>query len=82
MSNIDLLEYRINRLEKAEEDKQKIIEGIAKELNLFIQESKLHNAQQDNKIRNIMLIGTAIGTVVGTVVLNVGMALFDNFLGG
>lgn len=82
MSNIDLLDYRINRLEKAEEDKQKIIEGIAKELNLFIQESKLHNAQQDNKIRNIMLIGTAIGTVVGTVVLNVGMALFDNFLGG
>lgn len=36
MSNLDLLEYRISRLEKNEEDKQRLMESITEKLNQFM----------------------------------------------
>ena len=78
MSNLGLLEYRISRLEKNEEDKQRLMESITEKLNQFMQEEAIRNYRQDSKIRNIMVIGTFIGTTA----FNVAIVLFEKFIGG
>lgn len=78
MSNLDLLEYRISRLEKNEEDKQRLMESITEKLNQFMQEEAIRNYRQDSKIRNIMVIGTFVGTTA----FNVTIVLFEKFIGG
>ena len=77
MGNLDVLEYRVDRLEKAQDQQLAILTSVKDTVDKFIKDQDLKNQARDIKIRNIMLIGSGIVAVL----YQIGIDVLKKFIG-
>ena len=77
MGNLDVLEYRVDRLEKAQDQQLAILTNVKDTVDKFIKDQDLKNQARDIKIRNIMLVGSGIVAVL----YQIGIDILKKFIG-
>lgn len=77
MGNLDVLEYRVDRLEKAQDQQLAILTSVKDTVDKFIKDQDLKNQARDIKIRNIMLVGSGIVAVL----YQIGIDILKKFIG-
>ena len=77
MGNLDVLEYRVDRLEKTQDQQLAILTSVKDTVDKFIKDQDLKNQARDIKIRNIMLVGSGIVAVL----YQIGIDILKKFIG-